>query len=149
MELNSRIIEEYSAGKSISQLAKEYPISYGKIQTLLRENNVPIRGGRKKVTLSEEELKKLEQLYTSNEKTMKELKVIFGRAEETLLRIIKEHGWERKNHNRVNKRIISDYFSVIDSPNKAYWIGLLLTDGSVNKDIKGNRQGRIRLQLKR
>ena len=48
------------------------------------------------------------------------------------------------NTNRVNRRIRSDYFSSIDSPEKAYWLGLLFTDGSV--DHYGHT-GRIRLQL--
>lgn len=42
------IIKEYQEGKSISQLAKDYPVTYGWIQKMLRNNNVAIRGGRKK-----------------------------------------------------------------------------------------------------
>ena len=35
---------------------------------------------------------------------------------------------------RLNPNLIEDYFESIDNANKAYWIGWLLTDGSVTKE---------------
>lgn len=52
--MEQKIIQEYLNGKSISQLSKEYPISYVKIQKLLKDNNIAIRGGRKKKELPPE-----------------------------------------------------------------------------------------------
>ena len=59
----------------------------------------------------------------------------------TLRRIKEEHNFER-NYNRVNKRINNNYFSKIDSHEKAYWLGFLYTDGSVDHY---HHTGRIRL----
>ena len=55
-----------------------------------------------------------------------------------------EMNLELKTLNRVNRRINSNYFSVIDKPEKAYWLGFLFTDGCVDKL---RTTGRIRLQL--
>lgn len=60
----------------------------------------------------------------------------------TIMRICAENNIKRPNLNRVNRRLNENYFSIIDSPTKAYWLGFLFTDGSVNQH-KGS--GRIRL----
>jgi len=39
-----------------------------------------------------------------------------------------------------------DYFKVIDTPEKAYYLGLLRADGSISKRLKGNYE-EIRLQI--
>lgn len=63
----------------------------------------------------------------------------------TLKRIAEENNIQRKNNNRINKRIKSDYFSIIDSHEKAYWLGILFTDGCI--DHPAGRETRIRLSL--
>lgn len=73
-----------------------------------------------------------------------ELAEHFDLDKETLRNRLKELNIKVKNTNRVNRRINSNYFSVIDSPEKAYWLGFLYTDGSVDHYGK---TGRIRLQL--
>lgn len=143
-ELEKYIISEYvDKQKSISQIVRENNITYCKVQKILRENNITIRGGRKKKTLTEEQLKQFQQ-YRNNGVTYKELSKIFNLDKATLERIAKEQNIIRPNQNRINKRILSNYFSNIDTPEKAYWLGLLITDGSVDS-YKGHY--RIRLQL--
>lgn len=148
MITEQQIISEYLAGKSISTLHTENPeISYRKIQKTLINNNITIRGGRKKKTLTPEQLEEFKlELY--NGTTYNDLAIKFQLDQETLRRIAKENNFSKKNNNRINKRIKSDYFSVIDTPEKAYWIGVLFTDGSVNQSPNPEtQQPRIRLQL--
>lgn len=143
-ELQAQIIKEYINGKSISKLQKELSLPYRNIQKILKENNISIRGGRKRKTLSDIQLKELKELFY-NGVTYEKLSQYFNLDKETLHNIIQENNFIRKNNNRINKNIISDYFSNIDCPEKAYWIGLLYTDGSVDHY---KTTGRIRLQLK-
>lgn len=140
--MEKTIIQEYLNGKSINQLSKEYPLSYRKIQQLLVNNNITIRGGRKKKTLTAEQEKILKEKFDEGV-PVKEIAKILKLDTETLTNMIKERKYTRTT-NRVNKRIKSDYFSKIDSPEKAYWLGFLYTDGSVDHYKK---TGRIRLQL--
>ena len=46
-----------------------------------------------------------------------------------------------------NRLLKEDYFSEIDTEQKAYFLGLMLTDGAVVKDNKGERQDTISLEL--
>ena len=146
-ELNIQyIIEQYEKGKSISALQRELNVPYRHIQKALVSNGITIRGGRSKKTLTPEQIIQFKQMFYDGV-SYAELETIFKLNYETLKNLAEELKLERRNNNRINKRILSNYFSTIDHPNKAYWLGLLFTDGSVDKDENSNRQGRIRLQL--
>ena len=129
-----QIIKEYQEGKSISELAKSQTnFSYRAIRKILIENNITIRGGRKRKRLSEEQKEIIQPLFINNTHTLQELATMVNLDPTTLkLLIEEEYGWKRKNNNRINKRIISDYFSQIDSCEKAYWLGFLFTDGAID-----------------
>lgn len=47
---------------------------------------------------------------------------------------------------RVNSNLKEDYFETIDTPTKAYLLGLIFTDGSVTEEKE--RQNQLRLELK-
>lgn len=131
-ELKQIIIKDYLNGKSISQLKRENPnIPYRQIQKILTDNNITIRGGRKKKTLTSSQLNSLKTDF-ENGIIYDELSNKYNLDKETLRNIIKENCFTRPNNNRINKRILSNYFQVIDTSEKAYWLGLLYTDGSVD-----------------
>ena len=137
------ILKEYQEGKSISQLTREYPVTYKWIQKMLMQNSITIRGGRKKVSLTSTQLEQFKKRYLEGA-FLEELSKEFQISVDVARRIIREQKLERTNNNRVNRRIKSDYFSNIDCPEKAYWLGFLFTDGSVDHY---RNKGRIRLQL--
>lgn len=140
----NKIIQEYLNGKSISALLREYP-EYNRrnITKLLQENNITIRGGRKKKTLSNEQIEEIKKMINDGA-FLKEIAEHFNFDKETMKNCLQELNLQIKNTNRVNRHIKSNYFSVIDTPEKAYWLGFLFTDGSVDQY---NSRGRIRLQL--
>jgi hypothetical protein len=80
----------------------------------------------------------------SNGALLKDIIDYSGFDSQTVKYRLIELGIEINNTNRVNKRLKSNYFSEIDSPEKAYWLGFLFTDGSVDHY---KTTGRIRLQL--
>ena len=138
------ILQEYQQGKSIAQLLRDYPsFNRRQITKLLEENQISIRGGRKKKQLTNEQIMEVKKMIDEGA-FLKEVASYCNLDEETTKRRLKELGFQIKNTNRVNRRIKSDYFSVIDSPEKAYWLGFLFTDGSVDHY---RTTGRIRLQL--
>ena len=142
--MEQTIIQEYLEGSSISKLLIKYP-NYNRrqINKILIDNNIAIRGGRKKKTLTKSQVKELKQLI-DNGAFLKEVAEYFNLDPETMKLRLKELNLQIKNTNRVNRRIDSNYFSIIDSPIKAYWLGFLFTDGSVDHY---RTTGRIRLQL--
>ena len=143
--MEQKIIQEYLEGKSISFLSQHYNIPYGRIQRLLKNNNVTIRGGRKLKVLSEEQKKQATDLFNEGI-AIKTIAKTIGVAVTVLNRFIEEQGLTRSK-NRVNKRILDNYFSKIDSSEKAYWLGFLFTDGAVDEN-KGSKRIRLQLQQK-
>lgn len=141
-----QIIQEYQNGKSISELSSlQTDFNYREIRKILINNGITIRGGRKKKYLTDEQIAQIKPLYINNTRTLQELAKMVNLDKSTLkLLIEEEYKWERKNNNRVNKRIDSYYFSNIDTAEKAYWLGFLFTDGSVDYS---RGLSRVRLQL--
>lgn len=142
--MTNEIINKYLEGASISKLLIEYP-QYNRrtLTKFLTDNNVTIRGGRKKKTFTSEQIEEIKTMI-DNGAFLIELAQHFELDKETMRKRLADLHLEIKNTNRVNRRIKSNYFSVIDSPEKAYWLGFLYTDGSVDHY---HTTGRIRLQL--
>lgn len=142
--MTQEIIKKYLDGYSISKLLIEYP-NYNRrqINKILTENNITIRGGRKKKTFSEQQIEEI-KIMINNGAFLNELASHFKVDKETMRNRLSELGLAIKNTNRVNRRIKSNYFSEIDTPEKAYWLGFLFTDGCVDHY---QSTGRIRLQL--
>lgn len=141
--MEQEIIKEYLEGASISALIEKYHYNRRQINKILTDNNITIRGGRKKKTLTDYQIEELKQLI-SDGAFLKDIAKYFNLDQETMKLRMKELGLQITNRNRVNRRIKSDYFSVIDNPIKAYWLGFLFTDGCVDHY---KTTGRIRLQL--
>ena len=141
--MEQEIIKEYLEGASISVLIEKYHYNRRQINKILTDNNITIRGGRKKKTLTDHQIEELKQLI-SDGAFLKDIAKYFNLDQETMKLRMKELGLQITNRNRVNRRIKSDYFSVIDNPIKAYWLGFLFTDGCVDHY---RTTGRIRLQL--
>ncbi len=138
------IIEKYLQGNSISKLLIEFPqYNRRQINKILLNNNIPIRGGRKKKELTEDQINEIKKMI-NNGAFLKEIAEKFNYDKETMKARLKELNLEIKNTNRINRHIKSNYFSNIDCPEKAYWLGFLYTDGSVDHY---RATGRIRLQL--
>lgn len=142
--MKEEIIKKYLNGYSISKLLIEYPsFNRRQINKLLKENNITIRGGRKKREWSLEQKEELKEMLNKGS-FLKDIAQHFNASKETIKNLMSEMNLELKTLNRVNRRINSNYFSVIDKPEKAYWLGFLFTDGCVDKL---RTTGRIRLQL--
>lgn len=61
--------------------------------------------------------------------------------------VLKENGIKIKRSVSLNRFVDEHYFDEIDSDEKAYYLGLLFTDGSVTLDPKDLRAPMIRIEL--
>lgn len=127
----------YEEGKSISQIYELYKNECSRA-TILKYIRKTV--GLKKFPVSEWIC-----LYTKG-KTLQEIEDIYGVSKNTISAYLQKNGIKiRTMNDYLNPKLKEDYFSVIDREAKAYFLGLLLTDGSV---IRSNRrQAVIRLQL--
>lgn len=87
--------------------------------------------------LSQKELEEIEKilprLVLDEHKTAKEIMLETGISETTLFRRLKKLGIKIPNyHNQL--KFNNTVFDCIDTPEKAYWLGFIYADGSVNKN---------------
>ena len=86
------------------------------------------------------DLQKIINLYT-NGKTPVEIAEILGCCISNITRRLKKAGFEFKRdysktrYNRTNRYYVDDgYFDEINTPDKAYFLGLMCSDGSISND---------------
>lgn len=143
---DAEIIKEYLNGKSSAKVGKEFGIANSTVLAILRRNSIEIRskGGINK--LPED---KIIELY-SNGNTMFIIAEKFNVSLETIRKILlKNEVHIRSMQEYKNPNLEINYFETINSAEKAYFLGFLLTDGYIKlPDIKnGHNQCALSLQL--
>jgi len=141
------IIEEYKNGTSAKQLAKKFGFKCAKsIINILHNNNIITR------TQNEAQILNSSKKFTSDEitlildlnkdpsKTIAEISRIIDCDPQTIKKQLIKHN--QYDQNKFDKYLISK-FHIIDTEEKAYWIGFLAADASVN-----NKQLSLRLSEK-
>lgn len=143
-----KIIQLYEEGLSISKISQMVHHHSPAIKEVLIENGFPIekRYGRPKRVFSEEEDKIIiEELakgtgYNQVGRIIHCDKSLIARRAQELQCFV--HSYRHKNRD-----MIENYFEVIDSEEKAYFLGLLYTDGNVRRVRESSKQVRLQLQL--
>lgn len=147
-EEKEKIIQLYNDGYNTVQTGKFLGRSNCTVGSYLKKCGLsPI--GQKRL-LDEEDEKKICELYlsglTSTEIYEKFYKNKVG-CQETIQKVVRKHGITRKGGYK--NLIDHNYFENINTPEKVYFLGLLLTDGNVHYDKrKANRQPSIQIALK-
>lgn len=95
-----------------------------------------------KFILSKEKEREAKRLYKEG-MSLEKVAKMFNCTRPTIRKFLVEHDVTIRNNN-IGKKKNDNYFSYIDSEEKAYWLGFLYADGSVSKT-----QNRTSLKLKR
>jgi hypothetical protein len=76
---------------------------------------------------------KIVSYYLTRPMTLSELNSAFpDLCVPTLVKALNKHGIPRYSKEKIyNPDVVEDYFEIIDSEEKAYFLGLMLTDGNV------------------
>lgn len=130
-EKHKIIIELYDYGLSPTQIVEKANCSIGTIYNVLKRNNIPTRNGSKGVT--KDEIEKIKKMNSEN-KSFYEIMNVMGIHYEKLKLTFEKLGINNvSSAKRQNPNLKEDYFKKIDSEEKAYWIGWLITDGCVTE----------------
>ena len=134
-EIEEKIVNMYKNGKSYEAIKKEFDINTSIIKKILKKNNVEIRtnGGKLKSQLPIDEIiDKYVNKYISSTKLAEEYNVTWT----TILNILRKNNIEIRSckDKYKNLSLLDDYFDNIDSPDKAYFLGFLITDGNIYKN---------------
>lgn len=130
---------------SINQIIKILPYGLKLVRSVLNRNGIEIKLGLKKYKPTQEELNLIKRLVDNKESYHTIVKAI-GKDFATVKRIIQENNLNY-NYKPYNKNLKEDFFSNIDSSEKAWLLGFLYTDGSVRQK-KNNYQIRLMIQIK-
>lgn len=95
---------------------------------------------------TEEQKRDIIFLYQQQGWTISEIRKKYASRSQTISQILHENNIPIKINLRNTRRIKEDYFSNIDTPTKAYFLGLLFADGSITLNEKRMPMIRIELQ---
>jgi len=131
------IIKEYLDGKSIKNLSVEFDVAPDTLKKFLQRENVYEDRLRFNFNGAENEII---NSYISGESTIT-LGNKYGCSSFTISNLLNKFDIPRKTVSECHRKydINENYFDNIDTPEKAYWLGLLYADG--NNFVKTNTIG--------
>lgn len=122
------IVNRYLNGEMVSDLKDEFKVSDTTIYKALRETK-NVKHGLDVRYATKEQKEKIKELYLGGMPSTK-IGKIFGCTHKPILAILEEFGIQRDQKKLVRKYKLNEhYFDTIDTPNKAYILGLLHADG--------------------
>lgn len=130
------VIRDYLDGGSCRIVGERYGIDAVTVFNILKRNNIPRRSKGGLWPLPEQEIV---ADYIKNVSATSLTKK-YGVTTHTILAVLKRHGIEANTYYH-NPTLNRDYFSVIDTPDKAYFLGFLITDGNIGPE------NNVRLEL--
>jgi len=118
---------EYLAGRTTTDIARECGCSGGTVFQILRRHNIAIRS--QKSLTAEQELA-LVALYATG-MCVNSVGKSFNVSRATAARVLTRHGIEIRGNEFTSRLHEFDrrFFNIIDTEKKAYWLGFLMADG--------------------
>lgn len=134
-----QIIQMYKDGMYQKDIAKHFNTSKSSIARIVQKSNIPC----KHPLLTEDRKKKMCEMYISGY-SAKKIGEILKSNTSTVTSVIREEGIKQRTASEAIRKysIDENYFEEINSPNKAYFLGLLAADGTV-----GNNTNVVAIQL--
>lgn len=149
------LVSDYTSGSSARSLVKKYKMEYKRIVKVLTLSGIPLRSRSEGIVVAHKVLGSGIRAGLTNRKVSSvqlikisdmrkagvgwdKIKEEFGLGEDGARRLLKIEGlWVEPAHRSY---LLDDtYFDKLDTPDKAYFFGLLMADGCVSR----TRQGKI------
>jgi len=122
----NKIIESYKEGHSMAEIGKQFGVTAATIWRILKKHNVETRTNGGIYKLNEVQICKDYKSGKSSSVIAEENNVTIH----TITNILEKHLIDRDNIYH-NLNLVGDYWENIDSYDKAYFLGLLISDGNV------------------
>lgn len=132
-EEKEKVLDLYKDGLNTVEIGSIIDRSPSSVERFLKKNGFTKFG---KDRVSEEDIELIENLYLNDKLNAQEIwesefKSRFSKS--YIERVIRKIGISRgQGRGRYNKTLIHDYFKDIDNENKAYILGYVYADGSIN-----------------
>lgn len=128
-EIEEAAIELYKKGNSMANVGSLLKISLVTVKNILERNNIPKRTKGGIYALPEETII---QEYRSGLSST-DLSIKYNVNPHTITNLLEKNNIER-NNRYYNINLKEDYFENIDTNDKAYFLGFLLTDGNIGSN---------------
>lgn len=141
-EQKEKALELLSEGMIRKEVAARIHTRYENLKAFLDKNNIPIKKQGIPYEFYQPIFEKYEQGYT-----LKQIHDLFYPqfTVDQINYICREKGITRKNGNIA--KLNHNYFSEINSPEKAYWLGLLFADGCIRHEKQKGNSWVVQLSL--
>lgn len=130
------LYKRYLNGEGSSTLAKELEVNHKTILNWFRDKGYSIRSNGGSHFWTKEEMTEVYSLYKEG-KTLRELEKLIGLNNTSISKWFKKYGFELRESIVTKPRLLHhknvDYFKIIDTDEKAYFLGLLYSDGCLKK----------------
>lgn len=124
-------IEEYKNGKSIKNICKEYYLTPKLLRNRLLLEGIEIRGKSSTQKHYSNDVINNILIDYKNKISIRKISIKYNINRHDISYILKQ------NNINVTKRLDKlneDYFEIIDTEHKAYWLGFLYADGCISKN---------------
>lgn len=125
-EIENLIIERYQSGIPMRFVGKDFGINGTTVFNILKRNKIKTRSKGGIEYLNEEEIVSLYKSGMSSSFIAEKYNV----TTHTITNLLEKNGIQRNNIYH-NLNLIEDYWENIDTKDKAYFLGFLITDGNV------------------
>lgn len=130
-ERDKKIIDLYLNHPEISnkEIAEQFGISVSTVSRVARINNLPRRSGNSGKKLTQQDINDIKKRYENGEpliKLQREFNISYDR-----IKNITSTCNQISSAKRLNPNINESYFQTIDSAEKAYWLGWIISDGAI------------------
>ena len=139
--MDQKIKELFYKGKQYKEIAKELGVSEGTIF-----NHVKKMGLKRRNRMTDDE-KQIIINRIKNGETYTSIAKHYKRDISTISDIAKNIGYKCKNNRNRKYNLNENYFEVIDTEHKAYWLGFIMADGAVCKTAKSTKSDTNRLYI--
>lgn len=130
-ERDKKIIDLYLNHPELSnqKIAEQFNISTATVSRIARLNNLPRRLGNSGIRLNNDQIEEIKTKYQNGIPLIilqKEYKISYDRIKNIL-----KDCENVTSAKRLNPNLIENYFKIINSAEKAYWLGWIISDGSI------------------
>lgn len=139
--MDQKIKELFNKGKTYKEIGKELEVSENTVY-----NHVKKMGLKRRVVLTDKEKQNIINRIKNGE-TYTAIAKDYKRDVSTISDIATSIGYKCKNNRNRKYNFNEDFFEVIDTEHKAYWLGFIVADGAVCKTDKSTISDANRLYI--